>query len=59
LPSGHSLTIFQPGLEVERGGWHLRGILYMLRLSKTTSGDLHILITDMKASQRAKVEHRL
>lgn len=40
-------------------GWQMRGVIDLLRLSRDENGDLHILIADMKASQRAKVEHRL
>ena len=39
--------------------WNLRGVVDLLRLSRDQDGGLHVLIADMKASQRAKVEHRL
>ncbi len=39
--------------------WNLRGVIDLLRLSRDEDGGLHVLIADMKASQRAKVEHRL
>ncbi len=40
-------------------GWNLRGVIDLLRLSRDENGGLHVTIADMKASQRAKVEHRL
>ena len=45
------------GAEIE--GWQMRGVIDLLRLSRDDNGGLHVLIADMKASQRAKVEHRL
>ena len=49
----------QVALGAELDGWQMRGIIDLLRLSRDEDGGLHILIADMKASQRAKVEHRL
>ena len=40
-------------------GWQMRGVIDLLRLSRDEGGELHVTIADMKASQRAKVEHRL
>ena len=40
-------------------GWQMRGVIDLLRLSRDENGGLHVLVADMKASQRAKVEHRL
>ena len=59
LERGRSLTLSQVSLEVEVGNWRLRGVLDLLRLTRAENGELHVLIADMKASMRAKVEHRL
>ena len=49
----------QVTLGAELDGWQMRGVIDLLRLSRDENGGLHVLIADMKASQRAKVEHRL
>ena len=59
LRNGESVTLSQPTLEVAIGDWLLRGVLDLLRLSRDQKGDLSVLIADIKASRRAKVEHRL
>ena len=49
----------QVNLGVELDSWQMSGVIDLLRLSRDEDGNLHVLIADMKASQRAKVEHRL
>ena len=59
LPPGSTLVLFQPRLEGELEGWLIRGDADIIRLERDESGALHVLITDMKSTTRAKVEHRL
>jgi hypothetical protein len=59
LEGGHALVLFQPRLEVELGGWRIRGDVDLLRLERDRDGGLHLLIADMKSSTAARVEHRL
>jgi len=59
LAPGTVHLIFQPRLAIRLGDWHVRGDLDILRLARTSTGDLHILIADIKSSTAAKVEHRL
>ncbi|HEV7214909.1 MAG TPA: PD-(D/E)XK nuclease family protein, partial [Chloroflexota bacterium] len=59
LPPGDVLTIFQPRLQVALAGWLLRGDVDILRLERAADGQLQALITDVKSSRTAKVEHRL
>lgn len=59
LSHGECLLQTQVTLGAEIEGWQMRGVIDLLRLNRDENGDLHVLIADMKASQRAKVEHRL
>ncbi|MGI8916462.1 MAG: AAA domain-containing protein [Chloroflexota bacterium] len=59
LPAGHVLVLFQPRLQVALAGWLLRGDVDILRLERDADGQLRALITDIKSSRSAKVEHRL
>jgi predicted RecB family nuclease len=53
------VLLFQPRLEADLAGWHLRGDLDLVRLERDVDGSLNVLIGDMKASAEVKVEHRL
>jgi hypothetical protein len=59
LAPGQILLLFQPRLEVELNGWLIRGDLDLVHLERQADGTLNVLITDMKSTTRAKVEHRL
>ena len=59
LMPGETFTDSQVSLEVVIEDWAMRGVIDLLRLSRDENDGLHVLIADMKASQRAKVEHRL
>jgi hypothetical protein len=59
LVAGRAVLLFQPRLEVELGGWRLRGDVDLLRLERAADGCLHVLIADMKSTVEVKVEHRL
>ena len=59
VAAGECIIKTQVTLGAELDGWQMRGVIDLLRLSRDESGGLHVLIADMKASQRAKVEHRL
>jgi predicted RecB family nuclease len=59
LPPGQALVLFQPRLQVALSGWLLRGDVDILRLERSIDGQLRALITDIKSSRTAKVEHRL
>ena len=58
LAPGESIILFQPRLEASLHGWLLRGDLDLVRLQRDDSA-LHVLVTDMKSTTEAKVEHRL
>ena len=59
LAAGDTLLLFQPRVEARLGEWPFAGDLDILRLHRDHGGKLHILIADMKATRRVKVEHRL
>jgi hypothetical protein len=59
LAPGEVVIAYQPRLEAEIGGWHLRGDVDLLRLERLTSGELTALIADIKSSTASRVEHRL
>ncbi len=59
VAAGQCVIKTQVTLGAELDGWQMRGVIDLLRLSRDENGGLHLLIADMKASQRAKVEHRL
>jgi hypothetical protein len=54
-----TLFLFQPRIVAQVGQWNLRGDIDLLRLERDAQGGLHLLITDMKSSTTARVEHRL
>ncbi len=59
LKPGETVTLFQVRLDTKLNNWQLRGDVDLVRLSRTGEGVLQILITDMKSTVEAKVEHRL
>lgn len=59
LPPGESVLLFQPRLEAEVDGWRLRGDVDLIRLERTATGTLDVLIADLKSTAEVKVEHRL
>jgi hypothetical protein len=59
LAPGQSVLLLQALLEAELAGWRLRGDVDLLRLERSSAGDLSVLVTDMKATAEVKVEHRL
>ncbi len=59
LPSGQVVVLLQPRLQAEIDVWLIRGDLDVLRLERRADGALHALITDLKSTTEAKVEHRL
>ena len=59
LPPGRAVVLFQPRLQAEVDGWLIRGDLDVLRLERHEDGALYALITDLKSTTEAKVEHRL
>lgn len=59
LPAGAVSVLLQPRLEITLDGWLLRGDIDLLRLERTTGGELDALIADMKSSAITKMEHRL
>lgn len=59
LAAGEIVVLFQPRLSANLGDWQVRGDVDILRLERREDGGLRILITDMKSSTTAKVEHRL
>lgn len=59
LKPGEAVVLFQTRLEVELGGWLLRGDVDLIKLSRAADGALHVLVADMKSTAAVKVEHRL
>lgn len=59
LSPGNVTCLFQPRLQATVAGWRIRGDVDILRASRDHQGALSLLITDMKSSTAAKVEHRL
>ena len=59
LKPGETVTLLQVRLDTALNNWQLRGDVDLVRLSRTAEGLLQILITDMKSTVEAKVEHRL
>ncbi|MBA4190613.1 MAG: DNA helicase [Planctomycetaceae bacterium] len=59
LKPGETVTLLQVRLDTTLNNWQLRGDVDLVRLSRTAVGLLQILITDMKSTVEAKVEHRL
>lgn len=59
LAPGAVVFLFQARLRVTVGTWQIRGDVDLLRMERDAAGELHVLITDMKSSASAKVEHRL
>jgi AAA domain/PD-(D/E)XK nuclease superfamily len=59
LPPDGTLVLFQVRLEAEVDGWLIRGDADIVRMAKDQTGALDVLVTDMKSTTRAKVEHRL
>lgn len=51
--------LFQPRLEVDLAGWHLRGDVDLVRLHRREDSVLEILVADLKSTTEVKVEHRL
>ena len=56
---GEVLVLLQPRLREELEGWALTGDADLLRLERLPDGSLDLMITDLKSSMTAKVEHRL
>jgi hypothetical protein len=44
LLPGQAVLLFQPRLEVELGGWRLRGDVDLVRLERTADGTLRVFI---------------
>jgi hypothetical protein len=59
LPPDGVVVLFQARLEASIDGWHLRGDVDLIRLSRQADGTLEILIADLKSSTEVRVEHRL
>ena len=59
LLPGAVQIVLQPRLLTQLDQWRLRGDVDVIRMERTTEGQLRILIADMKASTASKVEHRL
>jgi hypothetical protein len=59
LAAGSVLVLFQPRLRVSLDGWAMTGDADIVRLERDETGDVRILVADMKATTTAKVEHRL
>jgi len=59
LAPGETRVLLQPRLQVDLDGWRFTGDADLLRLERAADGTLDLLITDMKSSTAARVEHRL
>jgi hypothetical protein len=59
LAPGTTLVLFQTRLDAPLDGWQFRGDIDLLKLRRAADSTLHVLVTDLKATLEAKVEHRL
>ena len=60
LAPGERLVVCQPRLQVTLGAWSIRGDADLLRFEREAkTGELSLLVTDMKSSTAVTVEHRL
>lgn len=59
LGNGDTLLLFQPRLAAFLGLWSVVGDADVLRLHRDDTGQLHILIVDIKGTAQVKTEHRL
>lgn len=59
LCPGETLLLFQPRLAAVLGVWAVVGDVDVLRLHRDDTGQLHILIVDIKGTASPKTEHRL
>ncbi len=59
LGNGATLLLFQPRIAAPLGMWSVVGDVDILRLHRDDTGQLHILIVDIKGTARPKTEHRL
>jgi hypothetical protein len=54
LKPGEVIILFQTRLEDEVGGWLLRGDVDLIKLARSATGTLDVLIADMKSTAEAK-----
>lgn len=59
LQPGDVAILFQVRLQVQVDGWNMVGDADIVRLERSDTGDLALLIADMKSTTTAKIEHRL
>ncbi|MFO0796355.1 MAG: AAA domain-containing protein [Gemmataceae bacterium] len=59
LAPGAAVVLLQTRLDVELGGWQVRGDADLVKLTRAADGALHVLVGDMKSTAEVKVEHRL
>lgn len=60
LRGGHDpVILLQPLLEAPLGGYVCYGRADAVRLERDRRGSLHVLVADIKASRRERMEHRL
>ena len=56
---GDHFTLYQVPLRATFPQWDIRGIADLVRVSRDLDGGLHVLVADIKASLRPRVEQRM
>jgi len=59
LPPNEVSILFQVRLQVQLEDWNMVGDADIVRLARSDTGELSLLIADMKSTTSAKIEHRL
>jgi AAA domain/PD-(D/E)XK nuclease superfamily len=59
MSPGEVRVFFQTRLDVHLAGWNLRGDVDVIRIEKSPTGEVLILIVDAKSTTKVKIEHRL
>ena len=59
LAAGSTMVLFQVRLRTPLGSWDLRGDADLIQLSRDTTGQLSVLVADIKSSTRPHLEHQL
>ena len=59
IPPGHGVFVLQPNLEVQIADWMVAGRPDIVRIYRDESGNVQLLITDIKSAFATKNEHQL
>jgi len=59
IAPGEHATLYQVPLHATFPRWDMGGIADLVRVSRDDAGDLHVIVVDIKASLRPRVEQRM